>query len=245
MTVLGVQTLFAGLNIAPLGLVRARARPRRRRRRLGLGARRGDHASLAQVPIVLKLVAAVADAVARARSSTAPASARLIGVNRDIMIRSFALLFAFAFFTRQGARFGEVILAANAILMHFFVVGGYFLDGFATAAEQLAGRAVGARFRPAFERVVRLTTLWGLRHRRSRWRSSISSLGPAIIDLMTTAPEVRDDGAHYLLWAALTPIVGADRLPDGRHLHRRHLVARHAQHDARSRSPSISSPGRR
>ena len=40
-------------------------------------------------------------------------------------------------------------------MQSYFVVGGFFLDGFAAAAEQLAGRAVGARFRPAFERVVR------------------------------------------------------------------------------------------
>ena len=68
---------------------------------------------------------------------------RLLAVNRDILIRSFALIFAFSFFARQGAQFGEVTLAANAILMHFFLTAGFFLDGFATAAEQLAGRAVG------------------------------------------------------------------------------------------------------
>ena len=62
---------------------------------------------------------------------------------------------------RQGAQFGEVILAANAILMHFFLISGFFLDGFATAAEQLAGRAVGARYRPAFDETVRLTLIWG------------------------------------------------------------------------------------
>ena len=65
---------------------------------------------------------------------------RLVGVNFDIMVRSFCLLFAFAFFTAQGARFGETTLAANAVLMNFFLVAGYFLDGFATAAEQLVGR---------------------------------------------------------------------------------------------------------
>ena len=49
---------------------------------------------------------------------------RLINLNGDIMIRSFALFFAFAFFTAQGAGFGEVTLAANAILMHFFLTAG-------------------------------------------------------------------------------------------------------------------------
>ena len=133
---------------------------------------------------------------------------RLVGINRDIMIRSFSLLFAFAFFTRQGAQFGPVILAANAILMHFFLLGGYFLDGFATAAEQLAGRAVGARFRQAFERVVRLTTLWGLG--TAFILAAIFALaGPFLIDLMNTSPDVRATARDYLFWAAATPVIAA------------------------------------
>ncbi|MFZ2099279.1 MAG: MATE family efflux transporter, partial [Oricola sp.] len=59
---------------------------------------------------------------------------RLVSVNRDIMIRSFALLAGFSLFTRTGAQFGAVTLAANAILMNFFMIAGYYLDGFATAA---------------------------------------------------------------------------------------------------------------
>ena len=38
----------------------------------------------------------------------------------------------------------------------------FFLDGIATAAEQLAGRAIGAHYRPAFDRMVKLTLVWGL-----------------------------------------------------------------------------------
>jgi MATE family multidrug resistance protein len=132
---------------------------------------------------------------------------RMLAVNRDIMIRSFALLTAFAVFTRVGAGFGDVTLAANAILMNFFMIGGYFLDGFANAAEQLAGRAVGARRRPEFDAAVRLTILWGYVF------SAVASLafvvaGTPIIALMTTAPEVRAEAGVYLLWAAATPLAG-------------------------------------
>lgn len=132
---------------------------------------------------------------------------RMIAVNRDIMIRSFALLVAFAFFTREGARSGDVILGANAILMNFFMIAGYLLDGFATAAEQLAGRAVGARHRSAFDAALRLTLIWGI------CMAGIMSLafhaaGPIMIDIMTTNAEVRETARIYLIWAALTPIVG-------------------------------------
>jgi multidrug resistance protein, MATE family len=133
---------------------------------------------------------------------------RMLAVNGDMMIRSFALLFAFAFFTRQGVAFGEVVLAANAILMHFFMVGSYFLDGLAAAAEQLAGRAVGARYRPAFVRAVKLTALWGLMLGLALSLVYFAT-GTTIVDIMTTAPEVRATARAYLAWAALTPLAGA------------------------------------
>lgn len=132
---------------------------------------------------------------------------RMVALNRDIMIRSFVLLGAFALFTRQGAQLGTLTLAGNAVLMNFFLLSGYFLDGFATAAEQLAGRAVGARHRPAFDAAVRLTALWGF---------AVSGfvslffflLGDAIIAAMTTASDVRQAAGDYLAWAALTAVSG-------------------------------------
>jgi len=92
--------------------------------------------------------------------------------------------------------------------MTFFLVGGYFLDGFATAAEQLAGRAVGARFRPAFDTVVRLTTVWAVGTGIVLALAAFA-LGSTIIAVMTTAPDVREAARAYLAWAALTPIAGA------------------------------------
>jgi len=135
------------------------------------------------------------------------AFARMISLNRDIMIRSFTLLAAFALFTRQGAQFGTVTLAANAVLMNFFMVAGFFLDGFATAAEQLAGRAVGARYVEAFRRAVRLTLVWGFA------LAALVSLvtlvfGTELIAIITTAEDVRAAAATYLPWAALTALSG-------------------------------------
>jgi len=143
----------------------------------------------------------------RARVLDAAGFRRLVALNRDIMIRSFALLFAFAWFTRVGARFGEALLAANAVLMHLFLVAGFFLDGLATAAEQLVGRAVGARWRPAFDAAVGLTFRIG---------GALAALlaavflfaGEPFIDAMTTAPEVREAARVYLPWAVLTPLAG-------------------------------------
>jgi len=132
---------------------------------------------------------------------------RMVAVNRDIMIRSFALLFAFGFFASRGATMGDVILAANAILMNFFLVGGYFLDGFAAAAEQYAGRAVGARYRPAFVRSVKLSLGWG--YMLAFLAAAVFALGgPLAIDFMTANADVRATAREFLPWAILTPIAG-------------------------------------
>ncbi len=132
---------------------------------------------------------------------------RMMTVNRDIMIRSFALLYAYAFFMARSADQGDTILAANAVLEKFILVAGYFLDGLATAAEQLAGRAVGARYRPAFDRTLKLTAIWSFAMAIGL-AAFFYVLGPAMIAFMTTSPEVREIGNLYLIWAVLAPLLG-------------------------------------
>ncbi len=132
----------------------------------------------------------------------------LLAINRDLMIRTFTLLAAFALLTRIGTGFGAVVLAANAVLMNFFMIASFYLDGMANAAEQIVGRAVGARFREGFDRAIRLTALWSL------GLALVSCLfflafGGAIIDFMTTAADVRAIAADYLPWAAVTALTGA------------------------------------
>ncbi|MBO0345437.1 MATE family efflux transporter [Roseibium sp. CAU 1637] len=132
---------------------------------------------------------------------------RMMAVNRDIMIRSFTLLFAFTFFTQRSAAQGDGILAANAILEKFFLVGGYFLDGLATAAEQLAGRAVGARYRPAFDKAVRITAIWSFLL-AGLLAAFYLGFGSSLVRMMTVSEDVRQIAYTYLPWAAITPLCG-------------------------------------
>ena len=132
---------------------------------------------------------------------------KLVAMNGDIMIRSFALLFSFGYFTAQSAKFGDAILAANTVLMHFFFVGGYFLDGLAVAAEQISGRAIGARNRTAFVRSAKLTILWSFA------LAGLLALfylvtGDKLINALTTSADVRQIAKDYFLWAALICLVG-------------------------------------
>ena len=132
---------------------------------------------------------------------------RMISVNGDIMIRTLSLLFAFSFFTAQGARSGDLILAANAVLMHFLSVSAYFLDGVAYATEALTGKAVGARDPKRFSDAVRLSSVWAaalsLATGAAFWLA-----GGVIIDVMTVNAAVREVARDYLFWAALAPLVG-------------------------------------
>jgi Na+-driven multidrug efflux pump len=141
--------------------------------------------------------------VGMARIADMPAIGRMMTLNRDIMIRSFALLATFALFARQGAQFGTVTLAANAVLMNFFMATAFFLDGFATAAEQLAGRAVGAGDRIAFRRAVRLCALWGF-VLSGIATAALLIWGGGLIAFLTTAEDVRELASAFLPWAAFT-----------------------------------------
>jgi MATE family multidrug resistance protein len=132
---------------------------------------------------------------------------RLLGINRDIMIRTAALIAAFFFFTAQGARAGDTLLAANAVLHNFTLIGSFFLDGFATAAEQLCGRSVGARDGPGFARAVRLVIAWGFAFGLGTTAVFLLA-GSPLIDLMTRSPEVREAARAFLLFAAFAPTAG-------------------------------------
>jgi MATE family multidrug resistance protein len=132
---------------------------------------------------------------------------RLFVINRDIMIRTAALITAWLFFAAQGARSGDVVLAANSVLHNLVLLGAFFLDGFASAAEQLCGRAVGARDAPAFSRSVKLSLGWGFGFGIAATLALIVG-GPLLIDLMTASPDVRAAARAYLIYAALASVIG-------------------------------------
>ncbi|WP_428264989.1 MATE family efflux transporter [Haliangium sp.] len=132
---------------------------------------------------------------------------KTLAINADIMVRSLALLFVFVFFTAEGARRGDVVLAANSILMHFISVSAFFLDGLAFATEALVGTAVGARDPHELSRAIRLTTLWAAAV-AALASVVLAVLGPSLIDVLTIAPEAREAAREYLPWAAGGPIVG-------------------------------------
>ncbi len=131
---------------------------------------------------------------------------RTLAVNRDIMIRTLCLIFAFAWFVNEGAAQGDVILASNSILMLLVSFSAFFLDGFAIATESLVGAAIGARnprgLRETilFSSQLALVTALGI---------SLVYLGlsGSIVHLLTNAEEVRRTSQEYAGWAIAAPVV--------------------------------------
>ncbi len=132
---------------------------------------------------------------------------RFARVNGDIMIRSVILQASFTTFMFMAAGQGDVTLAANQVLLQFLSITAYALDGFAFAAESLVGQAVGARQPARVRRASILTSQWGVAGAASLGAVFLLG-GPAIIDLLTTSPEVRAEARHYLPWLAIAPLIG-------------------------------------
>jgi MATE family multidrug resistance protein len=158
--------------------------------------------------VVLRRLGSNPFAVTWAEVLNRAAMLQTLVMNRDIMIRNVALILAFSIFSAMGARSGDVTLAANAVLYNMFLIGGYFLDGFATAAETLCGQSIGARDERSFRRAIRLSLGWSL-----GFGLAVSALfliaGGPFIDFVSTNPDVRAYARDYLVFAALTPLMGA------------------------------------
>lgn len=131
----------------------------------------------------------------------------MAAVNGDILVRSLMLQAIFVSFLFVGADFGDVTLAANQVLTQFLQITAYGLDGFAFAAETLVGTALGASNRAALRRGAVLASVWGM--------ASCVALalffwvqGGWLIDVLTTAPDVRTEARVYLIYMVASPILG-------------------------------------
>lgn len=129
-------------------------------------------------------------------------------LNTNIFIRTLMLISCLAFFTAQGAKQNEVVLATNAVLMNFMMFLAFGMDGLAHAAEALVGKYVGASDRKQLDKAIRISGLWSL------WFALLYSagywvLGVEIINLLTTVSDVRESAYIYLPWLIVMPLIAA------------------------------------
>ena len=133
---------------------------------------------------------------------------KMAKVNSDILIRSVLLEIAFVSFLFLGSSFDDATLAANQVLIQFLNITAYAMDGFAFAAEALVGKALGAKNRLIFRRSAVMTSQWGFGS-VVVMALAFYVFGNTIINVMTTAEDVRALSYEYLPWMVLAPLVGA------------------------------------
>lgn len=127
-------------------------------------------------------------------------------VNSDIFLRTIVLITSLSFFTAVSARMGDTVLAVNSILFQYFLLFSYFLDGFAYAAEALAGKYYGAGDMDKLKRIVKKLFIWGFAI--ALFFTSLYIGGNSwILQLLTDQEEIITRAAPYLFWVACIPLV--------------------------------------
>jgi MATE family multidrug resistance protein len=132
---------------------------------------------------------------------------RFLHINKDIFLRSACVVVVYTFFTAASARFGDTILATNALLMQLFTFFSYLSDGFAYAAESLSGRFVGERNVRLLKRFIR---------RFISWAVGIALLfvliyviaWKEILMIFSPSKDVIDSAGDFIGWIIAVPLVG-------------------------------------
>ncbi len=131
---------------------------------------------------------------------------RLFAINRDIFLRTLMLTLSHAAIVAIASRLGDLVLAANAVLMNLHNLMTFAVDGFSHAAQALCGRSTGARDRGEFRAAVVACSVWGIAFATVFSAVYLFAAGP-MVGLITTIPEVRATADAYLLWVAVIPVV--------------------------------------
>lgn len=128
-------------------------------------------------------------------------------VNRDIFLRTLCLVGVNLFFTSAGARQGDMILAVNTLLMTFFTLFSYVMDGFAFAAEALSGKLYGAGNGPGLRQLVRRFFAWGA-VMVTVFTLAYMGGGNGFLGLITDDRAVIGAAGDYFFWACMVPAAG-------------------------------------
>ena len=127
---------------------------------------------------------------------------KMLAANRDIMIRTLLLVFSFGFFINQSAQFGDVVLAANHILLQLISFAAFFLDGYAFVVESLVGASVGARRRDSFDMAVKRSSILAL-VTAAALALLLLVFGDIFVAILTDIELVQDAAYNSLFLAAI------------------------------------------
>ena len=132
---------------------------------------------------------------------------RFFKVNGDIFLRTVCLATVFTFITAASGHIGREVLAIDALLMQFFTLFSYIMDGFAYAGESLVGRYIGAGNRHSLRLSVRLLLVWGLA--LTILFTALYALGgEGFLRIFSKDPAIIDGAKTYMFWTLIVPVCG-------------------------------------
>lgn len=131
---------------------------------------------------------------------------RFFSVNTDLFFRSACIMGVSLAMTSVGARIGETTLAANSVMLQFFLFFSYFMDGFAFAGEALVGNAVGAREGSVLRRSVKALLGWGV-GLSIFFGVLYLCATPAIVSLLADSEAVLTEVVSMKFWLVALPVV--------------------------------------
>lgn len=132
---------------------------------------------------------------------------RFFSLNFDIFLRTLCMVGVTFWFTRVGASQGAVVLAANSLLMQFFTMFSYFMDGFAYAAEAMSGRLFGARHIGELKKLEKtLFVICGVL--ALLFSAGYFVGGDLLLSILSDEKEVNTKAGEYMMWVATIPLAG-------------------------------------
>lgn len=128
-------------------------------------------------------------------------------VNADIFLRTLCLIAVFTFIPAEGAKMGDRTLAINLLLMQFFTLFSYIMDGFAYAGESLTDKYIGAKN----NNLVRLSINYLF-----RWGTALTVVfvllyaffGKYLLAIFTDNIDIIKEAQNYYYWVLLVPLAG-------------------------------------
>lgn len=124
-------------------------------------------------------------------------------LNRDLLIRTLALISTFAIFTNVSSTLGTTVLTVNTLLLQVVTFSAYFIDGFAFATETLAGTYYQSR-----SHLIRLLKIAGI-HCVSvgiLFAIVFITFPTALFQLLTNHQSILGEIQHFTGW--LLPVLG-------------------------------------
>lgn len=138
----------------------------------------------------------------------AKALKRFMLVNSDIIIRTLCLIFTLSFFKVMSAKEGELVGAANILLLELTAIAVYGIDGFAFAVEAISGKYFGAKDKLNLKKAIRYCFYWGLGF-GSIYAIVYSFFGETILGIITSQKEVINIANRYMIWLIIFPVLSA------------------------------------